>query len=623
MRLCIQPPVPTSAEPTTSRAQVESCTFPAVAFLLAAFGQVSAPEWARQKRSLGDLGSDRACRGSDWHDAGGVVRLAVVNPKGAPIGPPRMAHDIVAAAVGRIDSNQADAAVAVLDAYGRGGSAGLASLCGEFAYALWDGRERALFTGCDAVGLQAPAYCWNGRAFRMSTRALALLGGPDVPCAFEPVYLAHALSGLWSNTASATAFQGVHRMIGGELIRVSARGLERLDGARLRFHAPRTRRREGAVGQLGEVLDGAVAQDIESGTSCVALSGGVDSFVVAASLARQRPEFAAISLVAPDSCPGDARVLSPLVAAFPGIRLDRVQLTGASELVDRGALGDDPVCAGPVLQPGRATLLRTARDLGFRRVYTGEGGDEIFDLAWRLGDLVRQATLRGVLSTLRSRVTAAQALYDVIAGGRGPLSKALLERAKKLARKRRPWLRAAFWESPSFVSAWRELAAYGRLRSASERMPEILGSHGRYWRAQELARLSVGIEGSSPLVSRAVVELTASLRAETAIDTQHSKVLLRQLAAQRAPSPVAWRPKQEALSQWLGARWIADDANATRVVSQIKRSESLAPLVDPAVVVAAIDAARGLGGTRELPSSLVELAAVVEWVTAVEARWGA
>ena len=86
---------------------------------------------------------------------------------------------------------------------------------------------------------------------------------------------------------------------------------------------------------------------------------------------------------------------------------------------------------------------------------------------------------------------------------------------------------------------------------------QILGAHGRYWRTQELARLDVGVEGSSPFLHRQVIEFVGSVGAEVAIDLDHGKVLLRRLAANRVPAAIAWRPKSEPLSDWLIQRWLS------------------------------------------------------------------
>ncbi len=588
-----------------------------MAFLLAAFGPVASSEWTSMVRGLD---GDERFHLSDWEDAEATVRLGILSTNGAPFSGLCVAEDGVAAAVGPATGAER-AAAAVLHAYRQTGAARLADLHGQYAYVLWDRHARALLVGCDAVGLRAPAYSWDGKCFLLSTRAVALRNRSGAPAGLDAAYLAHALSGLWARTASATAFQGIRRMMGGDRIRVSARGLERLAGDRLAFQVPRLGDGESVVRELGEVLTRAIDGRAEQGPSCVALSGGVDSCVVATFLARRRPHIDAFSLVAPAGSPGDARALAPLVAVFPNMRHHPVVLTGdVEDPLESGLIPDDPICAGPVLQPGRVALLRAVRDAGCRRMFDGEGGDELFDIAWRPGDLVREAAIGQVLSALRSRASRRRLLRDFVASSRSLAGNLLLERVKKGLRVRRPWLRSSFWESVSFASAWSEAAAFARLPSARDRMPEILGAHARYWRVQELARISAGVENSSPFLDRRVVELVGSVHASVAMDLRHGKALLRRLAAQRVPPEIAWRPKNEPLSDWLIDRWFSQDANVHRMIGQIKSSDVLAEHVDSAAVLAAVDQARRVGRPNWLSSAIVALGALAQWVTAVETR---
>ncbi len=489
-----------------------------MAFFLAAFGRFEPAHWTGLVRGLSVEGSSDHL---DWQDSGVPVRLGTLGTKGSLSPSLREADDLVVAAVGRINGEESCAG-AILGAYREAGVAGLAVLPGEYAYALWDRRERALLVGCDAVGLRSPAYTWSGRTFFLSSRAVALLPCLGARPAFDSTYLAHALSGLWSRPASATAFAGIHRMKGGDTIRVSERGLERVAGGSLTFRSPRLNDAKSALRELGEALDQAVANTAQDEPRCVALSGGVDSSVVATVLAKRQPELDAFSLVAPNGFPGDATGLRPLVAAFPGMRHRCVVLTRDDlDPPDTGLISDDPICAGPVLQAGRVVLLRSVRGAGFRRMFDGEGGDELFDIAWRPGDLIREGAVGRVLSALRSRTASKRLLRDFIAGAHGPAATLLLDRMKERARARRPWLRPWFWNGPSFTSAWDETIAHGRMRRARERMPEILGAHSRYWRTQELARITVGVVGSSPLLDRRIVELVGSVHARIALDLRH------------------------------------------------------------------------------------------------------
>src|SRR5580692_4420014 len=175
-----------------------------------------------------------------------------------------------------------DASAALGETYRDGGPAAVSGLRGEYAFALWDGRSRSLLAGCDAIGVRAPAYSWDGRAFRLASRAIQLLSTRTdrrQPI-WDPVYLAHGLAGSGARTTSATAYGGVQRMLAGEILRASAHGLERLPGDRLQFEPLVRRHRRDAVVELERRLDRVVAERASGARVCVALSGGLDSCVV-------------------------------------------------------------------------------------------------------------------------------------------------------------------------------------------------------------------------------------------------------------------------------------------------------------------------------------------------------
>src|ERR1700678_4195215 len=62
----------------------------------------------------------------------------------------------VAVGVGWLDDGQ-DVAGGALDEYRRAGAAGFGRLAGEYAFVVWDGHERSIYVGCDAIGRHAPA----------------------------------------------------------------------------------------------------------------------------------------------------------------------------------------------------------------------------------------------------------------------------------------------------------------------------------------------------------------------------------------------------------------------------------------------------------------------------------
>jgi asparagine synthetase B (glutamine-hydrolysing) len=506
--------------------------------------------------------------------------------------------------------------MAVVEAYRASRLPGLSQLRGDYSYALWDGSSGALLAGCDAIGLRAPAFFSQDEVFLLSSSAVILLQHPSVASAWQDTYFAHVLSGLWSQPTTQTAFRDVRRMVGGQGLRASGARLEAFEGDRLRFAESAEGDVRHTVEALGAALDRAIVDD----RSCLALSGGIDSCVVATALLRRSPEQRAFSLVAPEQSSGRAPALGLVLKALPGLVEHPVPVPSpdAFDSTDAFPLADDPLRAAPVLQPGRVALLRAVRDAGFAQLYDGEGGDELFDIAWRPGDMLRDRALIPLIAGLAVSGSRRTFLRDLAWMAGRPLSNVLLDRTVRRLRARRPWLRSSFWSADPFREALQEAVSFVHAPTARHRLPEVLGAFGRYWRVQERARLSVGVEGRSPLLSREVVELVGSTRPRAAIDLRHRKVLLRRLAAERVPAHVAWAPKREPLADWLVAQWIAREKNVSRAIAHIKSSPLLDAAVDArAFAASAEEAARRPGA---LASAVVEFAALAEWTTAIERR---
>ena len=529
---------------------------------------------------------------------------------------------LTAIATGPFGGDGSEASEGVLHAYSRAGIEGLAQSRDGHAYVLWDALRRELVVGCDAMGLSALAYVWDGRAFVVCSRALPLLRLQRGWRCWNDIYLAHVLSGLWAPAASTTAFRGVSRMLGGEILRVSARGLERLRGDTLDFQRKGNLHHEPAVEELGQRIDRAVREQLRRpGRACVALSGGLDSCVVASAVARCTPPFDAFRLIA-----REASAPAPLSrqAVFPAMREHWVAVPGAAGGDENLPLADDAIAAGPALQPARLALLRAVRDAGFDRILDGEGGDELFDLAWRLGDLGEERISLTTVRVLLRRSSRARFLRDLLVRGTlGGISSEWLRRQRGRMAARRPWLTRSFWQDYALGAAWEEAIAFARTGHPRDRLAQILEAHARYRAVQTLARDKFGIEGVSPLLDRDVVEFVGALPARLAVEPGHAKGLLRRVAATRLPAAIAWRPKQEPLYEWLATRAICDEARVDRIAHAIATSALLRESVDPLAIHAAINAVRrSPERTTSMATALDQLFCFVEWSVAVHAQYG-
>jgi asparagine synthetase B (glutamine-hydrolysing) len=582
--------------------------------LLGVYGDVDEASWKALTRTLG--GPDGM---AEWKAAGSPARIASVRRDRRALA--TRGH-LAGVATSDGDRSCGELLETVLEAYAHAGIVGLAAQRAEFTCVIWDGQEQALIVACGAMGFGAPAYAWDGQTFAVCSKAMPLLGLRNVSRDWNHVYLAHVLSGLWAPAASTSAFRGLRRMVGGDILRVSIRGLECHRGAILDFEPRAGLRRERVVDELAQRIDRAVrAQLSQPGRTCVALSAGLDSCVVASAVARYVPNFDAFRLIA-----REALVPAPasLQAVFPAIKEHWVAIPNGLSADANAPLEDDPMAAGPAMQPARAALLRAVSDAGFDRILDGEGGDELFDLAWRLGDIADERVSLATARVLLRHPSRGRFLRDLLArGAMGCISSAWLRRQRVHIAARRPWLTSSFWNGHAFGAAWEEALDFAAKRHARDRLAQVLEGHARYRAALAVIRENLDIEGASPLLDRNVVEYVGALPARLAVDPQHRKALLRRVAATRLPAAVAWRPKQEPLYEWLATRAVCDESRVDRITRAVATSALLRENIDPLAVRAAVDAVRrSPEGTTSMTVALDQLFWFVEWCAAVHALYG-
>jgi hypothetical protein len=130
-------------------------------------------------------------------------------------------------------------------------------------------------------------------------------------------------------------------------------------------------------------------------------------------------------------------------------------------------------------------------------------------------------------------------------------------------------------------------------------------------------RLAAGVGGASPFWDRGVVEFAGSLSACEAMDPHHSKPIVRRLAQFEFGLADAWRPKHDALHEWLLRRAVANHYLVQNTLDRIGQSDRLSAWIDRIALNAAIKAARE-GPRIDVAMALLDLFAFTEWAESVE-----
>jgi asparagine synthase (glutamine-hydrolysing) len=183
-----------------------------------------------------------------------------------------------------------DAAL-VLSAWNAWGERCLSRLAGDFAFALWDLRDRSLFCARDPLGVQPFYYAERPDLFVWGRELGQVLAHPAVDRTPDEGYAAELLT-VYVRSEQATLYRGVRRLPPGHALLVDARGIRvfpywDIDLAR----EIRYRRDDEYADHFRAAFEEAVKCRLR-GTGPIAchMSGGLDSssiVVVAADLARR------------------------------------------------------------------------------------------------------------------------------------------------------------------------------------------------------------------------------------------------------------------------------------------------------------------------------------------------
>ena len=257
----------------------------------------------------------------------------------------------------------------ILHGYAEWGEAVVERLRGMFAFVILDLRHKRLFAARDRLGLKPLLYFWDGADFAFASIARALvpylgsrrrLHAPAIDA-----YLAHRYI-----PAPLSLFENVRRLPAGHTLSLdlTRRTLE----TRL-YWAPRA-----TALPVAETLDQAVRLRTSSDRPVgLFLSGGVDSAVVASSLARQGyTNITAYTASFPDS-PFDEADSAARHAKALGLPHRAIPITPRlREDFDRFVADLDEPFADPGALPLWYLARETSREVAV--VLGGDGGDELF-----------------------------------------------------------------------------------------------------------------------------------------------------------------------------------------------------------------------------------------------------
>jgi asparagine synthase (glutamine-hydrolysing) len=262
------------------------------------------------------------------------------------------------------------------------GMAAVSQIDGMFAFAFWDGRRRQLVLGRDRAGKKPLYYATTPRLFTFASEIKALLKHPELPPDIDTVALPQFF--LYGYAPSPmTLYRGIRQVPPGHVLVVGTDGrLALTQYWDVPLDAPGNGGQwteETAVAELRQRLTAAVERRLIADVPLGAfLSGGLDSSVVVALMARLAPEPVRTFSIGFAHAPAyDETAYAEAVARkFQTRHTTFVVEPSAVELIERLVWHHDGPFADSSAVP--TYLLASLARQHVTVALNGDGGDELF-----------------------------------------------------------------------------------------------------------------------------------------------------------------------------------------------------------------------------------------------------
>lgn len=269
-----------------------------------------------------------------------------------------------------------------LHLYEEYGTQCLSHLRGEFAFVLWDERNRLLLAARDRFGIKPLHYTVHGGVLYVASEVKALFAA-GVPARWDEEYFYQHSTG--PAMADRTLFDGVHQVPPGHYLAAGQHG-HRLFRYWEFYYPPaqelaNSRRDDRSyVEEFSAVFEEAVRLRMRADVpvGCY-LSGGLDSCATLGFAARHSPGPIKAFTLTFDQAAYDESEVAREMAKLAGADFYPIPIRQAdiADHFEDSVWHSETLCSNGH-GVSKFLLSRAVRDAGYKVVYTGEGSDEIF-----------------------------------------------------------------------------------------------------------------------------------------------------------------------------------------------------------------------------------------------------
>ena len=272
----------------------------------------------------------------------------------------------------------------VLHLYEETGPKALSMLNGQFAFAIWNPKEKELFLARDRVGICPLYYTTEGSKFLFASEIKALFMDCDVSRKIDHISLNQVFT-CWTTLGRRTIFKGINELCPGHyMIIKGGKGHDnQIPYWTLPYYSDSgmwTGTQEEAAWELKRLVQDAVQLRLRADVPVGAyLSGGLDSSIITSIIARKFNNRLKTFSLGFEEKTFDESVYQKHMTEF--LATDHCQTLITNSDVKNSFADVIWHCEKPILRTSPVPLYmlsRLVRKNEFKVVLTGEGADEVF-----------------------------------------------------------------------------------------------------------------------------------------------------------------------------------------------------------------------------------------------------
>ena len=439
----------------------------------------------------------------------------------------------------------------VLRAWAKWDADSLERLMGDFSFALWDSRQRALWCARDFIGPRPFFYAHVGGVFCFSNTLQIMRAVPEISGELDECFIGDFLLDGWSLDLWSTVYRDIKRLPAGHLLKLTGTDVTVRRFRKLPIEEPlRFQRAEEYIDCYRDLLRRAVKDRLPTEATSLYLSGGLDSGVVcavASQIAAERGQQEKLCAFT-ESCNAFFEDPEPVFAKITAQYLSLAQIILEEQMTRLFEGADDPHELPPepddavFFARGRRSLQRIAGHSNV--VLSGEGGDEILDgQSWPyLRSLWQRRRWKEIVRDFGGYLLAHRSIPPLRAGIRSRV-RGLIQREDPFDGYPR-WINEDFSRRLNLKERWLRFGSPPQMRGNSlhpkayERLHS--GTYGRTLETDDAGWTGVNLESRAPLFD---LRLIAFLLRLPPVPWCMKKELSRRAMQGSLPRTILSRPK--------------------------------------------------------------------------------